>query len=322
MSANKTADKVSLIKARFEKNFREALKKDTENSLGDRSRYIGASDISGCLRSSYLSKVAKKEDDISQLLTFERGHQFENIVRKFLYGETFKEQVEIKNAKTSNGFPLKPHLDFVIYDKERKKATIVEAKSTKNIIELYESYVLQIQIQMGLLQEQCGDKWTVNGLIFVISTESEYGIFPVEQNKTLFDMAMQRADVLADAIKKGIEPEAEIQAYCSMCPFKGDCKAVSKGVDKQLPFNIKSSIRKLKTLQKAEKEIKNIKETVKSFMETTNTFVAKCDDTTVSLCKNSGDKYSLDVNRLRVEEPEMYAKYRKESQGSSLLRII
>jgi CRISPR-associated exonuclease Cas4 len=83
MSANKTADKVSLIKARFEKNFREALKKDTENSLGDRSRYIGASDISGCLRSSYLSKVAKKEDDISQLLTFERGHQFENIVRKF-----------------------------------------------------------------------------------------------------------------------------------------------------------------------------------------------------------------------------------------------
>ena len=250
---NKTADKVSLIKARFEKNFREALKKDTENSLGDRSRYIGASDISGCLRSSYLSKVAKKEDDISQLLTFERGHQFENIVRKFLYGETFKEQVEIKNAKTSNGFPLKPHLDFVIYDKERKKATIVEAKSTKNIIELYESYVLQIQIQMGLLQEQCGNKWTVNGLIFVISTESEYGIFPVEQNKTLFDMAMQRADVLADAIKKGIEPEAEIQAYCSMCPFKGDCKAVSKGVDKQLPFNIKSSIRKLKTLQKAEK---------------------------------------------------------------------
>lgn len=322
MSANKTADKVSLIKARFEKNFREALKKDTENSLGDRSRYIGASDISGCLRSSYLSKVAKKEDDISQLLTFERGHQFENIVRKFLYGETFKEQVEIKNAKTSNGFPLKPHLDFVIYDKERKKATIVEAKSTKNTIELYESYVLQIQIQMGLLQEQCGNKWTVNGLIFVVSTESEYGIFPVEQNKTLFDMAMQRADVLADAIKKGIEPEAEIQAYCSMCPFKGDCKAVSKGVDKQLPFNIKSSIRKLKTLQKAEKEIKNIKETVKSFMETTNTFVAKCDDTTVSLCKNSGDKYSLDVNRLRVEEPEMYAKYRKESQGSSWLRII
>jgi hypothetical protein len=33
MSANKTADKVSLIKARFEKNFREALKKDTENSF-------------------------------------------------------------------------------------------------------------------------------------------------------------------------------------------------------------------------------------------------------------------------------------------------
>ena len=70
MSANKTADKVSLIKARFEKNFREALKKDTENSLGDRSRYIGASDISGCLRSSYLSKVAKKENKTQEALNY------------------------------------------------------------------------------------------------------------------------------------------------------------------------------------------------------------------------------------------------------------
>lgn len=322
MSANKTPDRLSLIKSRFEKNFKEALKKDTEKSLGDRSRYIGASDISGCLRSSYLSKVAKREDDIKQLLTFERGHQFENIVRKFLYGETFKEQVEIKNAKTSNGFPLKPHLDFVIYDKERKKATVVEAKSTKNTIELYDSYVLQTQLQMGLLQAQCGSDWTVNGLIFVISTESEYEVFPVEQNKTLFDMAMQRADVLADSLKKGIEPEAEIQAYCNLCQFKSDCKAISKGVDKQLPFNIKSSIRKLKTLQGVEKEIKNIKETVKSFMEATNTLVAKCDDTTVSLCKSSGDKYSVDVNLLRVEQPDIFAKYRKESRNSSWLKII
>ncbi len=322
MSANKTPDRVSLIKARFERNFKEALKKDTENSLGDRSRYIGASDISGCLRSSYLSKVAKREDDIKQLLTFERGHQFENIVRKFLYGETFKEQVEIKNARTSNGFPLKPHLDFVIYDKERKKATVVEAKSTKNTIELYDSYVLQTQLQMGLLQAQCGDEWTVNGLIFVISTESEYEVFPVEQNKTLFDMAMQRADVLADSLKKGVEPEAEIQAYCSMCPFKGDCKAVSKGVDKQLPFNIKALIKKLKELQATEKEIKKIKNEILDFMKATNTLVAKCNDATVSLCENQGNQYSVDVNRLRIEEPDIYAKYRKESKGSTWLRII
>ncbi|WP_418180557.1 PD-(D/E)XK nuclease family protein [Aliarcobacter lanthieri] len=322
MSANKTADRVSLIKARFERNFREALKKDTEKSLGDRSKYIGASDISGCLRSSYLSKVAKKEDDISQLLTFERGHQFESIVRKFLNGETFKEQVEIKNAKTSNGFPLKPHLDFVIYDKNKKRATIVEVKSTKNTIELYESYVLQIQLQMGLLQAQCGSNWTVNGLVFVISTESEYEIFPVEQNKILFDMAMQKADILADSLKKGIEPKAEVQLYCNKCPFKGNCEAISKGVDKQLPVNVKINIRKLKQLQNVEKEIKGLKNTVKSFMEATNTFVAKCDDTTVSLFQNTGDKYSIDVNLLRVEEPDIYAKYRRESKGSSWLRII
>ena len=91
MSANQ---KVSLLKAKFESNFRKALEKDTELNLGDRKEYIGASDISGCLRKSCLSKKEQKKDDsIEQLLTFERGHQFENIVEKFLYGEIYKKQV-------------------------------------------------------------------------------------------------------------------------------------------------------------------------------------------------------------------------------------
>ena len=123
MSANQ---KVSPLKARFESNFRKALEKDTEISLGDRKEYIGASDISGCLRKSFLAKKEQKKDDsIEQLLTFERGHQFENIVEKFLYGEIYKKQVEIKDAKTSNGFALKPHLDFVMYNPKEKVATVI-----------------------------------------------------------------------------------------------------------------------------------------------------------------------------------------------------
>lgn len=320
---NDSKTKKSILKERLEKNFIKALQKDTELSLGDRREYIGASDISGCLRKSFLSKKEQKnENSIEQLLTFERGHQFENIVEKFLYGETYKKQVEVKDTFTSNGFRLKPHLDFVLYNLEQKTATVIEAKSTKNVIELYESYVLQLQLQMGLLQAQCGSEWKIDGAIFVVSTDSKYELFEIEQNSTLFNMAVQRADELAHALKTNIEPKAEIQLYCDKCPFKGDCQAISKGANNQLPFNVKATIRKLKEFQNIEKEIKNLKKQIQTFMETTNTNVAKCNDITVSIHTNKGDDYTIDINKLRIEEPNVYAKYRIPTKKYNYLKII
>jgi CRISPR-associated exonuclease Cas4 len=316
-------EKIALFKQRFDANFKRALKKDTEDSLGDRTQYIGASDISGCLRKAFLAKKVKEKDDsIEQCLTFERGHQFENIVEKFLYDETYKKQVKIKDTYTSNGFKLKPHLDFVMYDKEKKIATVIEAKSTKNTIELYDSYVFQVQLQMGLLQAQCGDDWKVDGLVFVLSTDSKYEIFDATQNKTLFDMSMQRADILAHALKTNKEPKAEIQFYCSKCPFKGDCPAITKGTDKQLPIHIKSNVYKLKTLQKVDSEIKQLKKELLNFMEATNTDIAKSGNAIVQLCKSKNDDYGIDIGKLRIEQPEIYAKYRKPNKGFSYLKII
>ena len=56
------------------KNLPKVLAKETASSLGDRSKYIGASDIGGCLRKSFLSKQQKTEYDIAQHIVFERGH--------------------------------------------------------------------------------------------------------------------------------------------------------------------------------------------------------------------------------------------------------
>lgn len=135
-------------------------------------------------------------------------------------------------------------------------------------------------------------------------------------------MAMQKADILADSLYRNIEPEGEIQLYCSKCPFKSNCPAVTKGADKQLPFNIKAQVSKLKKLQDAEKEIKKIKAEVLDFMAATNTKVAKVNDATVSLVTSSSDKYAVDVNKLRVEQPEIYAKYRTPSRSFTWLKIV
>ena len=117
-------------------------------------------------------------------------------------------------------------------------------------------------------------------------------------------------------------PDGEVQLYCSRCPFKGDCEAISKGTDKQLPFEIKSIIGRLKQLQATEKEIKKCKDTVKSFMVATNTSIAKSDAITVALRENSGDMYNIDANRLRVEQPDIYAKYRGPAKKYSYVQII
>ena len=47
------------LDAFINKNLPKVLAEHTVNSLGDRSTYIGASDIGGCIRSAYLGKNKK-----------------------------------------------------------------------------------------------------------------------------------------------------------------------------------------------------------------------------------------------------------------------
>lgn len=310
------------LDAFINKNLPKVLAEYTASSLGDRSTYIGASDIGGCLRASYLGKKQKVDYDIAQHIVFERGHLSEGIVAKMLEGTPYKTQVEAI-GKADNGFPIKAHIDFVV--DFGKQVVIVEAKSTPNPIEQpYDSWVLQTQLQMWLLKNNIQYKnKRIRGYIIAIDVNSGwYKTFEVEPNGTLSNIAIARANNLARALQTNKCPDGEIQLYCSRCPFKGDCQAVSKGTDKQLPFEIKSIIGRLKELQSTEKEIKKCKDTVKSFMEATNTSIAKADAITVALRENSGDKYAVDVNKLRVEQPDIYAKYRIPPKSFRYIQVV
>ncbi len=310
------------LDAFINKNLPKVLAEHTVSSLGDRSTYIGASDIGGCLRSSYLGKKQKVDYDISQHIVFERGHLSEGIVAKMLEGTPYKTQVEAI-GKADNGFPIKAHIDFVV--DFGKEVVIVEAKSTSNPIEQpYDSWVLQTQLQMWLLKNNKDyNRKTIRGYIIAIDVNSGwYKTFKVEPNGTLSNIAIAKVNTLAKALQTNKCPDGEVQLYCSRCPFKGDCEAISKGTDKQLPFEIKSIIGRLKQLQATEKEIKKCKDTVKSFMVATNTSIAKSDAITVALRENSGDMYNIDANRLRVEQPDIYAKYRVPAKKYSYVQII
>ena len=79
-------ERVIKINAWFEENLAKVMAEDTTSSLGDRSKYIGASDIGGCLRASYLNKIEPKEIDTKQNLVFLRGHLAEGILKKAFSG--------------------------------------------------------------------------------------------------------------------------------------------------------------------------------------------------------------------------------------------
>jgi len=315
-SANDTT--LTKLEVFINRNLPKVLAQETANTLGDRSKYIGASDISGCLRKAFLTKQQDPKYDISQHIVFQRGHIAEQLVEKMLKGTPYKAQVEVK-GKADNGFDIKAHIDFVV--DFGKEVVIVEVKTiSTDIDEPYDSWVLQTQLQMSLLKASSQSQ--IRSYIVAINLNSGfYKTFEIDFNGSLSKIALEKANILANALKNNRCPDGEMQLYCSKCPFKSNCETISKGVEEQLPLDIKSLVNKLKSFQSIEKDMKRCKDELKSFLETTNINVAKCDNTTVTLCQNSGS-YTIDLTRLKVEEPSIYEKYRVQTKKYSYLRII
>ncbi len=148
----------------------------TKVSLGNRSKYIGLSDIGkglDCLRSAVATKINLKTDfatasafqntqnnssnfnpqKLSRNLRLQRGHWFEaGVAEAFkLANKPFLHQLEI--SIKHNNVPIKGHLDFVFIEQnQRPSIRIVELKSTESIPKtLYVSQEAQLYAQLGLL---------------------------------------------------------------------------------------------------------------------------------------------------------------------------
>ncbi len=319
---------IEKIKAVFEKNLREALKKETEEKLGDRSQYIGASDISGCIRAAYLNKKENIELPVEKLVVFERGHYVEEIVQKMMGKLPYKREVEF--SSNDNPFPAKVHIDFVLYKKEEKEITLIEVKSQdKDDFTIYPSYLLQVNFQWLVAETALkGTGWKVkNAFILVVNSGSgKYIIEEVKKDENLQKIALEKAKILRNALIKGEVPEGEEQLYCSQCPYKEGCSTFCKGTvnDMAIAFEaeevskIEAEIKKLQAIAKEKKE------KIKEYMESKKINKVKAGNYIVSIQKGSS-YVSLDTTKLKKEEPELYEellkKYGKEIKRSSSIKI-
>jgi len=130
----------------------------TAQSLGDRSKYIGMSDIGvhlTCPRMAILNRLYPEQRDksLSKLLTLNRGHWFEEGIASILkeLNLPFVRQLEI--GIDHDFAEIKAHLDFVLVSTTPKPTVrILEIKSCRELPEsLYASYELQVYGQIGLL---------------------------------------------------------------------------------------------------------------------------------------------------------------------------
>ena len=136
-------------------------KQRTTSELGDRSQYIGMSDIAkatDCLRAAVARKIPKtpsRPPALTKELRLQRGHWFEQGVADAfaVTGRPFLQQLEIRIQH--QGVPIQAHLDFVFVEQRNGKPAqihVIECKSCENIPETaYASHEMQVYGQIGLL---------------------------------------------------------------------------------------------------------------------------------------------------------------------------
>jgi len=145
----------------------------TASELGDRSQYIGMSDIGKgmeCMRAATASKLGVSavpaasavaglalDDLVSALgrqIILQRGHWQEHGIEGALKATGVKLVPQLEICIEQQGVPIKAHLDFtLVWDGQRPAIRILELKSNERIPDsLYASYEAQLYGQVGLLK--------------------------------------------------------------------------------------------------------------------------------------------------------------------------
>lgn len=154
-----TTDKAASLLALIASGLHTHAEQSTVLTLGDRSQYIGLSDIGRaleCPRAALCNKVfPRPQPDLPKLLTLQRGHWLEHGIGQALTALGLRMLPQLELALTHNNVLIKAHFDFVlVWEKPRPAIRILELKSTATLPEtLYTSYECQLYGQAGLLTQ-------------------------------------------------------------------------------------------------------------------------------------------------------------------------
>lgn len=158
------SDKAAGLLALIANGLHTHAEQATAMALGDRSQYIGLSDIGRaleCPRAALCNKVfPRPQPNLQKLLTLQRGHWLEYGIGQALTAQNLHLLPQLELACTHKGTPIKAHLDFVLaWDSPRPAIRILELKSTERLPDtLYTSYECQLYGQAGLMAQMWNRK--------------------------------------------------------------------------------------------------------------------------------------------------------------------
>ncbi len=215
----------------------EIAEERTLAELGDRSSYLGASEIGKCTRKVILGKLYQVKHSLKSLLLFERGHMTENIIYRAMVKAGIKpvRQYECRYDDLSTGMTLMAHIDFAIGIKN--SLYIIESKSvgSAGIPDVpYPEHEEQLILQLNLAKLKHPTKILKGGILYV-SMDGELelfsqgyaasdAVFRAQVNEAqniweTYQMAMQVQDVVGYCNTLSTSPGP----LCAFCDFSQGC---------------------------------------------------------------------------------------------------
>ena len=298
--------------------------------LGDRSQYIGASDIGQCPRKVVMGKLFPQPISLEQQIVFERGHLAENIVHESLIQycrgdmeKTVSAQTEVCYSDEPN---IKAHIDFVLNDSGTK--TVIEVKTATMVNTPYDSWINQCIFQQGLLALQ-NPEVEINGFVLVIDLKTgNIGEFEVKFDDIVFNDLLNKAIWLLNQLSASdidydnlpLKPSV-LCGYCGFqegCPYYDDKSNISD--------DLRGFILEYAQINGQIKELDNslgqLEETIKSHGEFRTTIEVKGEGDKPSFIKASfgiSKMTTLNIQSLKQNEPELYAMYSQEKEVARLV---
>lgn len=213
------------------------LDRTPDPALGDRSTYVGSSDVGNCSRKVVHEKLSPTPLDSAARLRQMRGHVAEDLFKKLLTlsGVSFISQLELIHPEE----PFQAHVDFLLNENHTTEpCTIVEVKSCNGLPDdPYPSWLDQLQWQMGLFRLTYPEQ-EVKGYILALDLNAgRYKSFgPYDPSGEVFAYLQDKGRSIMEAVQTGEEPLPAPGLLCGPCPHRDDCPAHELG--QELPIEV------------------------------------------------------------------------------------
>ena len=224
------------IKKIIERGIRKHMSVKSANDLGDRTEYVGASDVSGCIRKAVLSKRHPGRFSLATLVRFIRGYITESIVKYALDAEGV-EYIYQPEYTHPHARYLKIHPDFVI-NKSKGGILVLECKSVDGMPgEPHVGWIRQLHYQMGImaLNDMSTD---IEGAVVAVSVgDGQVKVFEGYQpDAATFGLLVEKAEKIWSELNldtDAAEIPTEEGPLCAWCQYRQGCPAFS--IDEKVP---------------------------------------------------------------------------------------